>query len=98
MGVVTGMSAIILFGISLMTAVRSPFRAPPSDKLFQRIWLGPLGRSFVRLSSRGIKRKGAAAPVMTPAPPVALPKSVSIPVDRLAELEARLAALEKKQG
>ena len=98
-GLVTGIIALVLLGISLMTVLRSPFRAPPSDKVFQRVWLGPLGRAFVRLSARGVKRSGGATivsrPTMTPAPPVALPKSVS--VDRLAELEARLAALEKKQ-
>jgi hypothetical protein len=103
-GLVTGMLALILFGISLMTVMRSPFRAPPSDKMFQRIWLGPLGRAFVRLSARGVKRSGASAsasrPAMTPPPappPVSVPKSVSISADRLADLEARLAALEKKQ-
>ncbi len=102
LGLVTGMSALVLFGISLMTAMRSPFRAPPSDKLFQRIWLGPLGRTFVRLSARGVKRRGAVAnvsrPAVTPAPPVTLPRSASVSVDRIAELEARLAALEKKQS
>ena len=100
-GLVTGICALVLLGISLMTVLRSPFRAPPSDKLFQRIWLGPLGQAFVRLSARGVKRSGGATnasrPTMTPAAPVALPKSASISVDRLAELEARLAALEKKQ-
>jgi len=101
-GIVTGMLAIVLFGISLMTVMRSPFRAPPADKMFQRIWLGPLGRAFVRLSAKGVKRSGASSrdsrPATTPPPPVTIPKSASESVDRLAEFEARLRALEKKQG
>ena len=96
-GIVTGVSALILFGISLMTVLRSPFRAPPMDRIFNAVWLGTIGRGFVRLSARGVTRatgSSVSRPATTPVvpPPVAAPSH-----DRIAQLEARLAALEKKQ-
>ena len=99
LGLGAGMSGIILFGISLMTVMRSPFRAPPADRLFQMIWLGPFGRAFVRRSARGVSRPGTASIVSRPAmTPVAPPPVPPPPGDRLAALEARVAALEKTRG
>jgi hypothetical protein len=98
-GAAMGLSAIVLLGVAFMTVVRSPFRAPPQDRLFQAIWLGPIGRTLVRLSARGVSRTAAKPVVSRPAlTPITPPPVAAPPTDRLAELEARLAALEKRQG
>ncbi len=52
---VTGMC---LFGVSVVLLLRSPFRAALGERLFRRIWLGPLGHRFIALAMRG-RRAGA---------------------------------------
>jgi eukaryotic-like serine/threonine-protein kinase len=92
--------AMILFGVSLALLLRSPFRRPVGERAFRVIWLGPLGRAFVRLSGRRAWRGQAAsqsvrsggsretARVTAPAPAVAAP-------DRIEALEQRVSELER---
>jgi len=85
---------------------RSPFRAPIGERLYRLIWLGPIGRGFIALSSRGVApgaggRAGSA--FTTPAPaPVHRSSNRSAPAarvdatpDRIVTLEERVAALER---
>ncbi|HEY4099287.1 MAG TPA: serine/threonine-protein kinase [Gemmatimonadales bacterium] len=104
LGLIALVVAVIWFGVGMMLLLRSPFRAPPGDRIFETVWLGPLGRGFVRLAARNVPRTttparavpaAAAVPAATAAPSAIAPAPAA-QVDRLAELEARLAALEKK--
>lgn len=47
--VITG---FCLFAASFVLLVRSPFRMAISERLFRMLWLGPLGRTFLRLAVR----------------------------------------------
>ena len=47
--VITG---FCLFAVSLVLLLRSPFRMAISERLFRALWLGPLGRTFLRLAVR----------------------------------------------
>jgi serine/threonine-protein kinase len=94
-------SGVVMFSASLLMLLRSPIRVPPSERLFRLVWLGPPGRAFVRRSAR-IKRKGSAAAAPLRAVPTATPAQQPVSsakdTDRLAQLEARLAALEKERA
>jgi serine/threonine-protein kinase len=68
-------SGLSLLGVSFLLLARSPFRMPIGERLFRVVWLGPLGRGFIRLSSRGVARRttggtlpGATLPRGTQAP------------------------------
>jgi hypothetical protein len=54
-GVVLVLSGFALLGISLVLLLRSPFRMTPAEGLLRLIWLGPVGRGFVWLSTRGAR-------------------------------------------
>ena len=102
-------SGLALLGVSLILFARSPFRMPIDERMFRLVWLGPIGRGFIRFSSRGIAKRstgttvpGTTAPAIakatsaTPAtaPPERRP-STPVPGERVAALEARVAALER---
>jgi eukaryotic-like serine/threonine-protein kinase len=110
-GVALVFSGVALFGTSLVLLLKSPFRMPPGERIFRLLWLGPIGRGFVRLSMRGAhagKRTLArvrtaphahvaiVAPATAPASPSA---SASRPMPAapvsLASLEARVGELER---
>jgi hypothetical protein len=92
-----------MFGIGVVLLARSPFRMSLPERLFRLVWLGPIGRGFVRLAGSGVARSAAAAEV-TPVRPV-VPRFTArqpsakidhgVPADRVANLESRVAALEK---
>ncbi len=95
-------SGFALFGTSWVLLLRSPFRMPPGERIFRLLWLGPIGRVFVRASMRGVRPSGTsarrshhavpAAPVVKAAEPaVAAPRAG----DRIGALEARVAELER---
>jgi hypothetical protein len=104
-GVLLGFSGIALFGMGFVLLVKSPFRMSPPERLFRIVWLGPIGRAFVRLSMRGAKtgggpvRRGQVSParVAAAAPVVAAPAPRTVPAapSSLASLEARVDALER---
>ncbi|MES2125158.1 MAG: serine/threonine-protein kinase [Gemmatimonadota bacterium] len=41
-----------LLGVSFVLLMRSPFRMSIGERLFRRLWLGPLGRAFLRMAIR----------------------------------------------
>ena len=103
-------SGLSLLGVSFILFARSPFRMPIGERLFRVVWLGPPGRAFIKLSSRGVIRgkTGATMPGVTRAAPSAAraaaprtgvaqsPTPVVAPAtDPMASLEARIAALER---
>jgi serine/threonine-protein kinase len=99
-------TALILIGVSFALLLRSPFRMPLGERLFRLVWLGPIGRAFVRFAARGKTRRVVpATPSFSPTTPVIAPKSngaaapARVPTtptgDRLAKLELRVAELEK---
>ena len=99
LGVSMVITALLLIGISLVLLSRSPFRKPPGELVFRSLWLGPVGRAFIRLAVRGT---AAATTVGRISPSavrgaVASPVVVATPVGQssaLASLDARIAALE----
>jgi serine/threonine-protein kinase len=106
-GAVFLFGAIVLFGVSLGMLLRSPFRPSIGERLFRVIWLGPIGRAFVRFAGRGLTRDGASASSaqrsgasrVRAAPPAApAPRSTQGAVaasDRIGALEVRVAELER---
>ena len=98
-GIVLVFSGFALFGTSLVLLLKSPFRMPPGERIFRLLWLGPIGRTFVRLSMRGARPSAASARrpratplvsvVRAPMPPLAAP------ADPIASLEARVTELER---
>jgi eukaryotic-like serine/threonine-protein kinase len=96
--------SMMMLGMSLALLLRSPFRAPLGERLFRLVWLGPIGRAFIRFS--GGKRADPSRPAIASTRPgasvsgstAAAPQSVvsvSPPPGVLAELESRVSALEK---
>jgi serine/threonine-protein kinase len=95
-GVILIFSGFALLGTSLVLLFKSPFRSSPPERLFRLVWLGPIGRGFVRASMRGVKtRRGTAAPVR--AIPVVAPvaKPAVVAPDAVTALSARVAELER---
>jgi serine/threonine-protein kinase len=96
-------SGLSLIGVSFLLLARSPFRMPVGERLFRLVWLGPPGRAFLRFSSRGVARRtgGTTMPGVTVVPARATAPLSSgataapAPADRVASLEARVAALEQ---
>ena len=92
--------AMILFGVSLALLLRSPFRRPVGERAFRVVWLGPLGRAFVRLSGRRAWR-GQTAPQSAPsgisrnATRVTVPARAVVAPDRIEALELRVSELER---
>jgi serine/threonine-protein kinase len=92
--------AMVMFGVGLALLFRSPFRPPAGERLFRLVWLGPVGRAFIRLSGRKAWRTGTPAaatrttilPVRATQPP--RPAPVVAP-DRIEALEQRVSELER---
>ena len=95
-GTVLILSAAIMLGVSTVLLSRSPYRMPIGERLFRLVWLGPIGRAFIRFAGRGVAPPAAARPsgvrAVTPKP--AAQPAVAAP-DRVAALEFRVAALEQ---
>jgi hypothetical protein len=105
-GVFLAATGLSLLGVSFVLFVRSPFRMPIGERLFRVIWLGPIGRTFVRLSARKVRRTQSAgsgsmasvaarALAVTPAPRTSRIRSPNGTADPFKRLEARIAALEE---
>jgi len=102
-GMLLVFGGVALFGVSLGLLLRSPFRMPIGERLFRLVWLGPIGRAFIRAAGRGVARPssasgvsrvGAVAPAQRPTVPVAKPAGARAP-DRVDALEIRVAELER---
>jgi hypothetical protein len=77
--------------------LKSPFRSSPPERLFRLVWLGPIGRGFVRASMRGVKTRGGATAPVRAVPvvaPVVKPGVVSSS-EAVTALSARVAELER---
>jgi hypothetical protein len=99
LGIALVFSGFALLGTSLVLLLKSPFRMPPGERIFRLLWLGPVGRGFVRLSMRGVKTpsgvaRSSAKPVAVVAP-VTAPLPVRAVADPMAALEARVGELER---
>ncbi len=99
-------TGVSMLGISLLLFARSPFRAPIGERLYRLIWLGPIGRAFIALSSRGVTPgvAGRLGPAFTTPAPATVQQStnrsapavrVDAAPDRIDTLEERVAALER---
>ncbi|HET7187205.1 MAG TPA: serine/threonine-protein kinase [Gemmatimonadaceae bacterium] len=99
-GIALVFTGFALLGASLVLLLKSPFRMPPGERIFRLLWLGPIGRTFVRLSMRGARpsaasaRRPRATPVVSVVRAPAAP-SLATPRDPLTSLEARVAELER---
>ncbi len=101
-GAVMIVVAFLVFGAGAVMIVRSPFRMPLGERLFRFVWLGPVGRGFVRVAGRGLGRTGPAASagagVMAAAPVVrtaVVASPASAPNHGLDALELRVRELER---
>jgi serine/threonine-protein kinase len=95
-GTILIITAMILLGVSLALLLKSPFRMPLGERLFRLVWLGPIGRSFVRLAGRGKGRTTTPQPVPVRSNGAARAAVPNTPAgDRVAKLELRVAELEK---
>ncbi|MEP6834385.1 MAG: serine/threonine-protein kinase [Gemmatimonas sp.] len=105
-GIIMIFAAAIVFGVSTAVIVRSPFRMPLGEGLFRIVWIGPLGRAFVRLAGVGLARvttpSTSSLAAVPRAPDVRPPASMPVAASdgRVDQLEARVAELERwrKQG
>ena len=91
-------TSLILFGVSFLLLLRSPFRMPVGERLFRMIWLGGFGRWFLSLAARGIAPSATASTGTTGATATA-PRPVVIATSppqesTLAALDRRVRALE----
>ena len=103
-GVVLLFSGTAMFGTSIVLLLKSPFRMPPGERLFRVVWLGPIGRAFVRFAARGVRGAPTGA---LPARVLAVPlvaervmtrnnaEPVTPPVDHVRTLEERVYDLER---
>jgi serine/threonine-protein kinase len=94
------LAAMIMFGVGLALLLRSPFRPAAGERLFRLLWIGPVGRLFIRISGRKAWRSGQSSgvirttipPVRTTQPPRQAPV---IAPDRVEALEQRVSELER---
>jgi hypothetical protein len=101
LGIALVFAGFSLFGTSIVLLLRSPFRMPPGERIFRLLWLGPIGRGFVRLSMRGVKTRSGVVSARPRAVPVVIAPSaftgppIHAPADPLAALEGRVKELER---
>jgi eukaryotic-like serine/threonine-protein kinase len=103
-GTLLVVGGVTLIGVSLGLLLRSPFRMPLGERLFRLVWLGPIGRSFIRVAGRGLARQRSASGVSAAG---AQPRAKSAPNvprassakgnDRIAALEMRVTELERQR-
>jgi serine/threonine-protein kinase len=91
-------TSLIMFGVSFLLLLRSPFRMPVGERLFRMIWLGAFGRWFLRRAARGLTPGVTASTGTTGATATAPRPAVIAPSPpqeaTLAALDRRVRALE----
>ena len=103
LGIVLVFVGTAMFGTSIVLLLKSPFRMPPGERLFRTVWLGPIGRAFVRFAGRGVR---GASPGAFHARVVVIPRgprevtlnnaaTVMRPPDQERTLEVRVSELER---
>lgn len=60
--VIMVVSAMMMIGVSVVLIARSPMRMPAGERVFRRVWLGPVGRGFLALAGRGVKYDAGRGP------------------------------------
>jgi eukaryotic-like serine/threonine-protein kinase len=60
--VIMVVSAMMMFGVSVVLLARSPMRMPVGERIFRRVWLGAVGRGFLALAGRGVKLDASRGP------------------------------------
>ena len=107
-GLVLAIAGLLAFGFGLPLLLRSPLRTPFSERMFRAFWLGIPGRLILKAASRraGVSAaRGAVKSQTVESKPLsaetAATQSTQVSSDttdaaiRLAELEARIALLER---
>ena len=95
-------TSLILFGVSFVLLLRSPFRMPVGERLFRWIWLGAFGRWFLARAGRGLT-PGATASTGTTGKSSGFPVAAAttsrngsaITDPSLRDLDQRVRALEQ---
>jgi hypothetical protein len=85
-GITLVFSGFALLGTSLVLLLKSPFRMPPGERIFRLLWLGPIGRAFVRASMRGVAPRDAGRRVAVAAPA----RAQATPAPRVEQLRPTL--------
>ena len=97
---------LLLIAGSLVLLSRSPFSMSPGERAFRLIWLGPIGRAFMRIGARSVgsrkrdgdtPRTGIVSPEQSRAivaPPSVAP--VAAPVGGLVPVAPSIAALDAR--
>lgn len=53
--------AMFYLGVGVVLLFKSPLKMPMQERLFRRLWLGPIGRAFIRFSGRKVTRQTMSA-------------------------------------
>ena len=91
-------TSLILFGVSFVLLVRSPFRMPVGERLFRLVWLGAFGRWFITRAARGLTPGVTASTGTTGASTVATVAATDRSRSNgttLDDLDQRVRALEQ---
>ncbi len=73
-------SGLALVGVSLVLALRSPFRMPPGERFFRAFWLGVPGRMVFALAERNAGGSQGTAGVSSRADTTSPPKPAASPL------------------
>ena len=90
--------ALMMLGIGAVLWVRSPFRMPPGERMFRLLWLGPVGRLFIHLGTRGVAPLSTAARAISPVTlaPRLVAADVRTPRPSPASMSASVPSLEQR--
>ena len=82
--------AMFYLGAGMVLLLKSPLRMPLGERVFRKIWLGPLGRAFVRFGGRGVARQRAT----NSAAGLSLARASAARVSSVANVGGRSAPVE----
>jgi hypothetical protein len=91
-GITLVMSGMAMMGTSFVLLIKSPFRMPPGERLFRLVWLGPIGRGFVRLAGRRVASANAGTTIAPTRRPSAPSHAAVRPVTQAPVTQAPVAA------
>ncbi|MBK8059962.1 MAG: serine/threonine protein kinase [Gemmatimonadaceae bacterium] len=75
-------TGLTLAGAAFALLARTPFRAPPQERILRRVWMGPVGRALLGVASRGVTR--SAGSVLTPLAALSRSTPVAAPVSLIS--------------
>ena len=88
-GIALVLSAVISFGVGLVLLLHNPLKAGAFERMFRRVWLGPVGRRLLGFDAPATTSVASIAP--RTGGPVPRPSSIE---SRLTNIETRLGKLE----